>query len=404
MRVSRFRFAAILLVTAAVFVVIAVPVTVRAPAAARSCAWSGEPDQRDVNIGAPDLDAFYFAASVTPRPGTEVVLSGHYPRARYFSFAIYDQQGQPIATAYDRQIAPDPGSANPYRARPRRGAGRGYHLRFVFGSQAPAGAANTVTAPVPAGNAHSLLLVLRIYVPQVPASDIASLPYPELITEGVHGTPESVQVGCVSIVSTGKAAYWKHYALESLPAAAATPAVAGATPTPEWSRAFGSQFGNPQNAYLTTLIAHHYGEVVVIHARAPDFPDTSAGQPPYAPSQLRYWSMCTYDVAGQAVLGCAADHRTAIRAGAFTYVISDPAHRPSNATAANGITWLPWGPTNAIQVVYRNMLPSPSFRNAVQRVRTPHQSVITTLGRYYPVARYCSTASFERLGWRDCGR
>ncbi len=58
-------------------------VRAQAATAAPGCSWSGE---RDVNVGAPDLDAFYYATGVTVQSGTQVVITGRYPTARYFSF------------------------------------------------------------------------------------------------------------------------------------------------------------------------------------------------------------------------------------------------------------------------------------------------------------------------------
>lgn len=370
-------------------------------ATASSCAWAGERDQRDVNIGAPDLDAYYYASSVSPKAGTKVVVAGRFPKARYFSFTIYDASGQPVAFTYDAQIAAARGSVNPFRGPVPRGAGDRYHLQVLFVNRPSRPDASTLYVGPPANTASSLLFVMRIYVP---ASPSRPGPFPSVTTESTGGQVLLARGGCATISSTGDAARWKRYAKSSAPRGAPTPAVAGATSTPTWSRSFGSQFGNPQNAYLVALAAHHWGQLVVIHARAPTFPNTLAGDRVYKSHQLRYWSFCTYDAAGQAVIGCAADYRAAIRDGFFTYVISDPAHRPRNATKANGVTWLPWGPKNAIQIVYRNMLPARSFRHAVQRITTPHQSVRATLGAYYPAAVYCSRATFERGGWSACRR
>jgi hypothetical protein len=61
-------------------------------------------------------------------------------------------------------------------------------------------------------------------------------------------------------------------------------------------------------------------------------------------------------------------------------VISDPEHRPANATAANAVTWLPWGAQSATQIVYRNMLPAASFPYAAESITSPTQSVAETMG------------------------
>jgi len=119
---------------------------------------------------------------------------------------------------------------------------------------------------------------------------------------------------------------------------------------------------------------------------------------------VRYWSFCTYDSEGEALVGCAPDYQSAIRGQGFTLVVSSPANRPANATAANGVTWLPWGDQPAAQIVYRNMLPSASFPYAAESITSPTQSVTQTMGPYYPSGVYCSTATFERGGWSSCPR
>jgi hypothetical protein len=117
---------------------------------------------------------------------------------------------------------------------------------------------------------------------------------------------------------------------------------------------------------------------------------------------VRYWSLCTYDEQGEAGFACAADYRAAVRKGYVTYVISDPGARPPNATRRQGVTWLAWGGDQyAAQIVLRNMLPSGPFRYAVQRI-APGADPRRVVGAYYPLAVYCSTATFAAGGWRAC--
>jgi hypothetical protein len=377
------------------------PVPARAEGPAAACSWAGESDQRDVNIGAPDLDAYYWLSPIPVTSGTKVVISGQYPRARYFSLTTYNLATLPTGSLYDQQIAPDPGSVNPFQGPARAGAAESYHVQLVF-SDAPAHpAANTLYAGAPGTSNPVALLELRVYVPDDTAEPQGGVPFPQITTETTAGTPLVTQGACSVTPPSFDASFWEQYAQANSSPGASTPAD-GATATPTWTRAFGSSFGNPQNAYLTTIVSHHFGSVVVIHTRAPSFPDTSAGQPAYGPQQLRYWSICTYDSSGEAVIGCAADYHAAITDGWITYVISDPADRPANATAANGVTWLPWSSADAIEVVYRNMLPSPSFPYAAERITSASQSAQALMGPYYPTAGYCSTATFERSGWRAC--
>jgi hypothetical protein len=365
------------------------------------CSWAGESDQRDVNIGAPDLDAFYWLAAIPETAGTKAVISGSYPHARYFSLTLYNDQTLPIDSIYDQQIDPDSGSANPFRGPVAASNADGYHVTVEFSAAPSHPAANTLYAGTPGGSNPVALLELRVYVPQTVSSPQGSVPFPQITLETTAGTPILARGACSVTPPSFGAPLWEEYAqASSPPGSAAPPSTPGAPPT--WERTFGSQFGNPQNAYLVADVSHSSGQLLVIHTRAPTFPNTGAGQAVYGHYQLRYWSICTYDSSGQAAIGCAADYRAAISGGWITYVVSDVADRPANATSAKGVTWLPWGPSSSIQVVYRNMLPAPWYRYAAEAITAPSQSAQQLMGPYYPTAGYCSVATFERGGWQAC--
>jgi hypothetical protein len=377
--------------------------TARAAVASPSCSWAGETDQRDVNIGAPDSDAFYWLSPITPAPGTEVLISGQYPRSRYFSFHVYDEHGQALDSIYDRQIEPHAGSANPFRGRQPAGSGDAYQVTVRFEPKPASPAANTIYAGEPGSNAGALL-VYRDYVPVDPSSPEGSVPFPQVTVATTAGVP-LVQEGACSVTPPAFGSLlWQTFAEGNYPDGLPNEAPAAASAPPHWARAFGSSLGNQQNAYLETVLSHAYGQIAVVHTRAPTFPNTSAGQPVYRNTQLRYWSFCSYDAEGEALVGCAADYHTVIRSGQVTFVISDPEHRPANATAASGVTWLPWGAQSAAQIVYRNMLPSPTFPYAAESITSPTQSVQETMGPYYPATWYCAKATFEAGGWAACKR
>jgi hypothetical protein len=81
--------------------------------------------------------------------------------------------------------------------------------------------------------------------------------------------------------------------------------------------------------------------------------------------------------------------------GYFTVVVSTAADRPANATAACGISWLPWGIDPKGIVYMRNMLPSARFTRAVQNAS--YGTERQTLGDFYPVGRYFPTPhAFEQ--------
>jgi hypothetical protein len=367
------------------------------------CSWAGETDQRDVNIGAPDDDEWDWLSPLAPSSSNEVVISGKYPSARYFSFHVYNDAGEALGSIYDSEIAPDAGSANPYQSKPRKGTGRSYHVTIRF-EPAPADpASNTFYTGEPSASPVAIL-VYRVYVPTDTTDPTGSAPYPQVTLASSDGALLVEDAACSVTPPSFGSAIWETFAESSLPDGLINYAPSNATDPPQWSRAFGSRLGNQQNAYLTTDVSSSYGQLVVFHARAPTFPNTVDGVPVYKNKQLRYWSFCTYDPEGEALVGCEPDYLSAIRGGQYTFVVSSDADRPANATAANGVTWLPLGAQPAAQIVMRNMLPAANFPYAAESITTPTQPVQPTMGRYYPQAVYCSTATFEAGGWKACER
>ena len=93
--------------------------------------------------------------------------------------------------------------------------------------------------------------------------------------------------------------------------------------------------------------------------------------------------------------------------GYVTVAISTPSSRPTNATAGNGVNWLPTSvekPKAMEMVALRNMLPSEGFDFAVQNVESGSDAVATAdaMGDYYPVTAVCSKAEFEKVGAEGC--
>ncbi|MFN2595106.1 MAG: hypothetical protein ABR579_09495, partial [Actinomycetota bacterium] len=172
--------------------------------------------------------------------------------------------------------------------------------------------------------------------------------------------------------------------------------------TPEKPIFRGGFLSNQQVAYLYARTSRQFGDVLVFRAKGPSFPDTRAGTAVTVPRQVRYWSVCQNEGATQRVVACTPDYRTPLEGGHFTVVISDPKDRPKNATAANGVAWLPWGGAYYDGVViYRYMLPSTGFDHAIQQIH-PRQRARSVMGPYMPASGYCSTARFERGGWKAC--
>jgi hypothetical protein len=368
-----------------------------------TCSWLAKTEPDTVNVAFPDTNATYWSHPYVAAPGTELVVHGTYPRARYFSFNIYQPSGVPLDSIYDQQIRPDSGSQNPFAGGSPRASRQSWTVRVSFTAKPARPARNTIYAgkqavggPNPGG-----LLMLRVYTPIDPRSPQGGVPLPRVTTQTTTGQVLQTGTACSTDApatggvgtSTLNASSWPE-----------TPTVGNGTIS--WSKAFSNKgfgfFGNQQNAYLTAAINRSYGDLVVIRTRPPRFPDTARGHYPGSRDQVRYWSFCQNSNSTR-VNACTADAQTAVgKDGYVTIVISDLARRPSNATARNGVTWLPWGAADATgRVIYRHMAPSAGFRQSIQSIDQTEDPQ-RVMGAYYPEARYCSRSGFERLGWRGC--
>ena len=379
-----------------------------APEPPTQCSWGLKSNPNVVNVEYPDLNATYWGRPLVPSLGGRLVVRGEFPAARYFSFHVYDEKLVPLDSIYDRQVVPDAGSSNPYLRAPRLGSGNHYTIYVDFTAKPTNPAPNTLYVgntpqgtPTPEGT-----LMYRVYVSNNASEPAGNVPLPQVTWESEEGKPIQEYPACASnsIEIGGKLN--EEIANSNWPEGVTAPPSAEATNPPAWTRAFGSEvvgvWANQQNAYLKATISRQYGDVVVIRGKAPTFPNTRAGVPAYAKRQVRYWSFCENSETTR-VIACQADYQAAIKNGYYTYVVSDPNKRPANATAANGVTWLPWGGTMASgQVIYRNMLPASTFAQAVQNV-PEGASPQALMGLYFPQITYCNAATFEAGGWRACG-
>src|SRR5213082_2033651 len=78
--------------------------------------------------------------------------------------------------------------------------------------------------------------------------------------------------------------------------------------------------------------------------------------------------------------------------GYYTVVISSADNLPGTAKRSCGIEWLPKGPLPSAPIILRNMLPDPSFTQAIQDVPAQGQEQ-ATLGPYYPQGYYFDHAA-----------
>lgn len=397
-------------------------------AIALNCSWLVRSDPDLLNIAFPDEAATYWVAALPALPGTRLRIEGEYPHSRYFSYNAYDPALRPTDAITDYQLDPSEGG-NPYR---NAGASHGRYVAYLKPGMVPqAREPNTIYAgSIDLLNRVDLpnpvwLLIYRIYLAE--GSRSGGVPLPKLTLETAGGTATPVALErCNPLPPEGLPGLVNGVIRDSsnplpglpFPLAPKQPQMLRFYGLPEAlrqlvSNAVGFQLplgaitgadtgggflSNIDNAYVTGIASRDKGSLYILRARAPRY----ARQPAEAPlgaAQVRYWSICTNEFVSQRYVDCLSDFEVPVDAqGYFTLVVSDPAQKPANATDANAMAWLPWGSIYPDSVlIYRHMLPSPHFTQAVQNVPygTPPVDV---MGEYLPRIAYCDKATIEAAG------
>jgi hypothetical protein len=388
----------------------------------QACAWPERVDALSANAGLPDTSAAYWLEPFTATPGMRIVVSGVYPDARYASLEVYANgalftRNGIESTLTDYQIAPDPGSVNPWQQ--QGGPGGGFTV--TLSEDVAPGQANTIPlAPSNATTVRSLLLY-RVYLPAV--ADFSAVRLPTLTLE--QGTQSTVLSPCATSYPPGGA-----------PQPATTPATTPAptaTPSPSAST---QPVGELQFFTATTLtslapnvdttyvLAYLHppgpGDVVVIRAKAPTH--VSGGHPspwPAAGADVRYWSLC--NAIGNGAIptvmnlaptggtdpGCRADDEAKLdAAGDYAFVLGTEAQRATIESVADA-TFLPFSaaqPAALHLLLFRDMLSSPTFANSPASVTATNDPAATAavMGPYYPRAAVCALSTLTAGGLSAC--
>ena len=400
------------------------------------CGWIAASDADTANIAFPDKAARYWVALIPMTPGNRLRIDGVYPDARYFSFNSYDLALRPTDAVADRDLKPQAGSRNPFA---EQGAPIGGHYTAFlnFGpAPDPRGENSFYTGSVGAGpaqvpNGLIVPIIYRTYLGSGERQD-GGVALPLLTLESTSGQVIGTLPTCTEpflpnfgglAPKTGlneqinNADYPNQLALP-FPTAIYPPASrrfyglpdtvmqiiisqsglsAQASQLPALPTTGGGGFlSNVHNDYTSSTFARRYGNLFLVRAKAPSYrsqPGVGFGR-----EQMRYWSLCQNEFATQRYTDCSFDRQTPLDAdGYFTVAISDTTERPVAATAANGITWLPWGAYPDGVLLYRQMLVDDNFKQAIKDVPngTPLKDI---MGDYAPQTTYCRPEIFDLAG------
>jgi hypothetical protein len=367
----------------AIAVCVAGLVPVAANAATRPCLLTVEPTSDRENIIWPEITTTYESGEVPVPPGGYTEIRGDFPHARFFSLQTSGLNGKNVSGWADYQIKPDRGSVNPFVPRGnRRATRRGYTMRVVDGPVPASGPApNTLYSTSADGSVRSApgeaLITLRYYLPDEGTGRLAGVPAPTITLVTATGqriptptctdnlgdpgyTSTIAATGPQTSVLPGSGPFvahrlpvWRKFvnaatglfgALTDNDTLSDTIYTPGTKITYQLPAGF---FENIYNKYIATTISMDFGQVLAFRAKLPTTPRTFEGERLMGSGQLRFWSICTGDVATTMTYNCLVDKDIPIdRNREFTLAISTAAARPANATTRCGIAWLPAGPVS----------------------------------------------------------
>ena len=392
------------------------------------------------NFNFPEESATYWLARFNLPQGSHLRLRGRYPHGRYMSLNSYSG-GAPTDALSDIVIRPLPGSTNPFIAGHRRDLPRrGWSVAVLDQSPPAEGsqrAPNTLYAQ-PGGGA-SIELLYRVYEPDrgLDLTGGTGLPRPRLRL--ANGSVLRDKAACAAVndpnreitVDTTPEVQWK----AGRAAPGCDPATNPAYDPPRWERFFtyeyaalgvitdcteagrtarhqmtpapqGGNYSNRDSAYVYVHMSRLFGPVVVLNGKLPRTPRTRRGQRIMGSGQLRFWSLCSGESrVTTRTPDCLADRQVPVGPERrYTIVVSKRADRPANARRRCGVAWLRWGDRgdgvgdpNYGLLIMRNMLASPGFARAIQRVSEAGTEA-EVMGDYLPRTKYTTRQGFESQG------
>lgn len=410
----------------------------------------------DHNFAFPDHGAAYWSTKITIPKGAELQFKGRYPYARYISLIAYDEMtSTPISALHDSQIEPDEGSINPFLpGAPRHDSNRSYTITILAEEPLDETVTNTLLAG--AATEQTLCLMYRIYVPDN-GRDLTGgvgLPEPHLrLADGTVLTGEAA-IKALNADNTDlpmdlfppffynllrneapliydiDTAGWPAQNPPVFQRVFNVPHAVGTNYGPQAAAWAGpafeavaepqltiAQWSNLDVAYISAPGNFYYGEVLVLRGKMPLTPKTFDRNPAMGEqAELRYWSLTVNEsLATTRIYDGVYDEQAILDdEGYYNIVISHPWNRPQNATRTNGITWIAAPPQgngvsmfpdeiagpehpNDFFLIIRNMLDSPDFGHAIQKVMKP-ADLEATLGPYLPTGSYMSRTEFEAFG------
>lgn len=408
------------------------------------CFWMGPVSIDSFNTAYPDGGALYWPTVFKFPDDADAYLEirGKFPQARYMSLHSYTTGAKPYDSLTDIDVRPDTGNSNPYLTG-RHEDEQNYTLKIMPGVTPNTKQPNTIYLG-PREDISTTPLILRVYVPETKEDPTGGSGLPAVTLVRGNGERVTGKKLCAELKNPKVGSPERLIAAPVIPMESYKKMMAIrevresmleskedewtifwdprigvlriSAPTLGWMmrkvagtgliKKTSGYFANFDNEYVSLYLNEKFGEVVVLEGKMPHTPTKGTQWSDSSKYDLRYWSLCTNEgLATTRFSDCVYDSNVVVDANRdYKIVISKKANRPDNATKECGITWLDWGDKgdgagneNITLLLLRNMLATPNFKQAIQRVPAVGKEK-STMGAYLPKPAYSSKAGFEEHG------
>ncbi|MDR3418316.1 MAG: hypothetical protein P4L83_19245 [Nevskia sp.] len=398
-----------------------------------ACDWilANDPETTPVPSGWIDLKAGYWTFKMSKNfpVGIRVRIDGQYPNTRFFSIAAEEGIGTVVDSRADYRIAPLTDGTSPFVGQstydPTIAPGAPYKAYLVLGPKPAQSAKNAIyidptTLP---SSTQDILVIMRMYNPP-PGQAIAkagNVPLPKLTVETAQGDVplSSFKPGTASCQATfNSQAAISTLGTEIISAGEAKPQAPGPIPPqpvpaapafviyrPSNTKLSANLTINPDVQYGYWTLSQTAGDLVYLRALVPGYvTQPGVGAQPHSTednAQVRHWAVCTNGskLVNSRTFACAEDYTASIDSdGYYNVLISIPGKKPAASLLAKGYDWLTYGQTTTDLPIYRQLVPSPDYGQAMANVSddnvTNEGQIANVMGAYMPQATYCGSTVF----------
>lgn len=325
-------------------------------------------------------------------------VQGQFPYARGISFSTQPVSMQDDGSLvfmpnggdqlYDSQLKADGGNVNPFLPGADHQASKRHYSLWLRPQTPTSRKGNEMFI----GASGLGALQYRVYAPDKGRNAQGGVPLPTIDKVVVYGDGSKPTVVHVPACSDAKA-------LRAAVVGQRFATTATGWPALTWHHAAAASTAVSDSGLSYDALAARITSSAgydVLRFKAPTFAQTYTGHAITGHEQVRYWSVCAYDLASARLTGCVADDQSHLdKNGYATIVLTTAANRPAPAALTNA-DWLPLGTNRQSVLMYRQLWAASNFAQAIQRATGNGKQMQARMGAYYPTLVSCNAARWSK--------